>query len=108
VPLFGLVNAGVRIDAGLLGADLTLPLAIGAGLVLGKPIGVFGAIWLAESLGIARRPDGVSWLQALGAGHLAGIGFTMSMFISSLAFAPIPCAKMPYGWAFWPDRLFQD
>jgi NhaA family Na+:H+ antiporter len=90
VPLFGLVNAGVRIDAGLLGADLTLPLAIGAGLVLGKPIGVFGAIWLAESLGIARRPDGVSWLQALGAGHLAGIGFTMSMFISSLAFAPDP------------------
>lgn len=90
VPLFGLVNAGVRIDAGMMGADLTLPLAIGAGLVLGKPIGVFGAIWLAERTRIARRPDGVSWLQALGAGHLAGIGFTMSMFISSLAFAPDP------------------
>lgn len=90
VPLFGLVNAGVRLDAGALGGDLTLPLAIGAGLVLGKPVGVFGAIWLAETLGFARRPEGVSWLQALGAGQLAGIGFTMSMFISTLAFSPDP------------------
>lgn len=90
VPLFGLVNAGVRLDAGMMSGDLTLPLAIAAGLVLGKPIGVFGAIGLAEAFGFARRPEGVSWLQALGAGQLAGIGFTMSMFISTLAFSPDP------------------
>jgi NhaA family Na+:H+ antiporter len=48
-------------------------LAIGAGLVLGKLIGVFGAIWLAESLGIARRPDGVSWLQAWARGILPAL-----------------------------------
>ncbi|WP_168603753.1 Na+/H+ antiporter NhaA [Novosphingobium sp. SG707] len=88
VPLFGLVNAGVRLDGGV--ADMTLPLAIGAGLVLGKPVGVLGAMWLAEITGFARRPEGVNWLQALGVGQLAGIGFTMSMFISTLAFAPDP------------------
>lgn len=91
VPLFGLVNAGVRLGGGA--ADMTLPLAIGAGLVLGKPIGVLGAMWLAEASGFARRPEGVSWLQALGAGQLAGIGFTMSMFISTLAFAPDPARE---------------
>lgn len=86
VPLFGLVNAGVRLGGPV--GDLTLPLAIGAGLALGKPLGVMGAMWLAEITGFARRPEGVSWLQALGAGQLAGIGFTMSMFISTLAFTP--------------------
>lgn len=88
VPLFGLVNAGVRLGGPV--GDITLPLAIGAGLVLGKPVGVLGAMWLAEITGFARRPEGVSWLQALGAGQLAGIGFTMSMFISTLAFTPDP------------------
>jgi len=86
VPLFALAHAGVR-----LGAMESLPvltLAIGAGLVLGKPLGVFGAMWAAEKMGLARRPEGVNWLQALGAGQLAGIGFTMSMFIGTLAFPP--------------------
>lgn len=86
VPLFALAHAGVRLGA--MESLPTLALAIGAGLVLGKPLGVFGAIWAAEKLGIARRPEGVSWLQALGAGQLAGIGFTMSMFIGTLAFPP--------------------
>ncbi|WCT79015.1 Na+/H+ antiporter NhaA [Novosphingobium humi] len=91
VPMFGLVNAGVQLGGPV--GDITLPVAIGAGLVLGKPVGVMGAMWLAEATGLARRPEGVSWLQALGAGHLAGIGFTMSMFISTLAFAPDPARE---------------
>lgn len=88
VPLFALAHAGVRL--GEMESLPTLALAIGAGLVLGKPLGVFGAIWCSEKLGIARRPEGVSWIQALGAGQLAGIGFTMSMFIGTLAFPPDP------------------
>lgn len=91
VPMFGLVNAGVQLGGPV--GDITLPVAIGAGLVLGKPVGVMGAMWLAEATGLARRPEGVSWLQALGAGQLAGIGFTMSMFISTLAFAPDPARE---------------
>ena len=88
VPLFGLAHAGVAFGGGAPAGGWTLPLAIGAGLVVGKPLGIFGAIWAAERLGFARRPAGVSWLQALGAGQLAGIGFTMSMFIGTLGFAP--------------------
>ncbi|WDF73770.1 Na+/H+ antiporter NhaA [Novosphingobium sp. KACC 22771] len=91
VPLFGLVNAGVRLGGPV--GDLTLPLAIGAGLALGKPLGIMGAMWLAEITGFARRPEGLTWLQALGAGQLAGIGFTMSMFISTLAFTPDPARE---------------
>lgn len=88
VPLFGLAHAGVTFGGAAPAVGWALPLAIGAGLVVGKPLGIFGAIWAAERLGFARRPVGVSWLQALGAGQLAGIGFTMSMFIGTLAFAP--------------------
>ncbi|RVU05364.1 Na+/H+ antiporter NhaA [Novosphingobium umbonatum] len=90
VPLFGLSHAGVQLSGDALSSGTTLPLAIALGLVLGKPLGVFGAIVLAEKTGFARRPQGVSWLQALGAGQLAGIGFTMSMFIGTLAFPPDP------------------
>ncbi len=82
VPLFALVNAGVSIDAGL---DRT-SWAVAIGLVLGKPIGIAGAVLLAERLGLAARPDGVSRLQIVGAGALAGIGFTVSIFVSKLAF----------------------
>ena len=88
VPLFGLAQAGVALGGGAPAVSWALPLAIATGLVVGKPLGIFGAIWTAERLGFAARPVGVSWLQALGAGQLAGIGFTMSMFIGTLAFAP--------------------
>jgi len=92
VPLFGLAHAGVTLT-GALSADLTLPLAIGAALVLGKPLGVFGAIALSHHTGLAPRPSGTTWLQALGAAQLAGIGFTMSMFIAALAFPPDPARE---------------
>jgi NhaA family Na+:H+ antiporter len=91
VPLFGLANAGVHLG-GSAGASLTapLPLAIAAGLVLGKQAGVFGAIVLADRLGFAPRPAGATWLQLWGLSALCGIGFTMSLFITGLAFPASP------------------
>ena len=63
------------------------PIAIAAGLVVGKQAGVFGAVALAERLGIARRPAGTSWAQVWGLSALCGIGFTMSLFIGTMAYA---------------------
>jgi NhaA family Na+:H+ antiporter len=89
MPLFGLASAGVHIGA--TGAILQpLPLAIMAGLFVGKQLGVFGAIWLAVRSGIAPRPDGTSWSELYGASVLCGIGFTMSLFIGALAFPASP------------------
>ena len=62
VPLFGLANAGVSLAGGIMGLGV-LPLAVGAGLFLGKQIGIFGAVWLAVKTGFAQRPRGSSWLQ---------------------------------------------
>ena len=86
LPLFALANAGVAatsVDA-VRGAA---PLGILAGLFVGKPVGVFLASALAIALRLAERPTGVSWRQLLGVSCLCGIGFTMSIFISALAFA---------------------
>lgn len=87
MPVFAFANAGVSL-AGLSPADLLapLPLGIAAGLLLGKQIGVFAATWLGIATGIAARPAGASWLQLYGASLLAGVGFTMSLFIGTLAF----------------------
>ncbi len=87
LPLFALANAGVTLDAGV-GALLFDPvsLAIIGGLVLGKPIGIFGFSWLAVRAGWTNLPRGVGWRHVLGAGCLAGIGFTMALFIAGLAF----------------------
>lgn len=83
MPLFALANAGVPFVA----SDLTQPMSVAviAGLFLGKPIGVTLASVLAVRLGIAQLPAGVSWLQVVGGGILAGIGFTMALFIAGLA-----------------------
>ena len=87
VPLFALANAGVSL-AGDLGAMLGSPITLGAavGLVVGKPIGVMAATWLAVTLRIAPRPEGATWMNLLGVACLAGIGFTMSLFVAALAF----------------------
>ncbi len=87
VPLFAFANAGVALG-GVGWSALAAPVVIGValGLFLGKQIGIFGAIWGAARLGIARRPHGVSWAQIHGMALLAGIGFTMSLFIGGLAF----------------------
>jgi NhaA family Na+:H+ antiporter len=67
----------------------TSPVAVAVmlGLLVGKPLGIVGVSWLAVRLGLARLPDGVGWGAILGGGFLAGIGFTMAMFIASLALA---------------------
>jgi NhaA family Na+:H+ antiporter len=91
VPLFGFANAGVQLGAegwGVLRAPLSLGIALG--LFVGKQAGVFGAIWLAVRLGLARQPRGATWLQVYGLALLCGIGFTMSLFIGGLAFARSP------------------
>jgi NhaA family Na+:H+ antiporter len=87
VPLFGFANAGVPL-AGATLATLAEPLVLGIalGLFIGKQLGIFTAIWGADRLGIARAPVGVSWLQLYGMTLIAGIGFTMSLFIGGLAF----------------------
>jgi NhaA family Na+:H+ antiporter len=86
LPLFALANAGVRIDSQILEA-LANPISLGimAGLVVGKPLGITGLSWLAVKLGKGGLPQGVTWTQVFGAGSLAGIGFTMSLFIADLA-----------------------
>lgn len=88
VPFFGFANAGVSLtDVGLETFAQPLVLGIALGLFLGKQTGILAAIWGADRLGIARRPAGVSWGQLYGMALIAGIGFTMSLFIGGLAFA---------------------
>ncbi len=88
MPLFALANAGVTLKGMDLGAALISPVSIGiiAGLFLGKQLGIFAFAWLAVKIKLASLPDGVSWRKIYGAGILAGIGFTMSLFIAGLAF----------------------
>ena len=88
MPLFALCNAGVALDASSLGDAQTQRVAIAVvmGLLLGKPIGIALFAWLAVRSGIAELPSRVSWPQILGAGVLAGIGFTVALFIATLAF----------------------
>jgi NhaA family Na+:H+ antiporter len=83
MPLFALANAGVPIEASAFGEPIAL--AIAAGLILGKPLGIVTFSWLAVRAGWASLPAGVNWLVMVGAGCLAGIGFTMSLFIAALA-----------------------
>jgi NhaA family Na+:H+ antiporter len=89
MPIFALANAGVRLNAAALPGALTNSVTLGIifGLLLGKPLGIFIFSWLAVRLRLCDIPAGVSWRQVLGAGILGGIGFTMSLFIASLAFA---------------------
>jgi NhaA family Na+:H+ antiporter len=84
MPIFALANAGVVVKPELLTAPVSTAVALG--LVLGKPIGIFLFAWVAVKLGIARLPVGVNLPVLLGAGCLGGIGFTMSLFITGLAF----------------------
>ncbi len=88
VPVFAFANAGVSF-AGMSIEAITSPLTIGivAGLVLGKQAGVMGATWLVVKTGIAKLPYGANWAHVYGLSALAGIGFTMSLFIGGLSYA---------------------
>jgi NhaA family Na+:H+ antiporter len=87
LPLFAFANAGVEVDGHILEA-LANPVSLGIvfGLVVGKPLGIFAFAWLAVRTGLGSLPVGVTWGQIFGTGCLAGIGFTMSLFITDLAF----------------------
>ncbi len=89
IPIFALANAGVAIGGDGLGATFLSRecLGVALGLLVGKPIGITLAAWIAVKLGIGALPKGVSWLQIHAVSWLAGIGFTMSLFIANLAFA---------------------
>lgn len=91
VPIFGFANAGVDVRGlGLEGFIAPLPLAIAAGLVVGKQVGILGSVALARSIGFAKPPPGATWMQIWGTAILCGIGFTMSLFIGALAFPGYP------------------
>ncbi len=88
VPIFAFANAGVSFEGMSLAAlAAPVPLGIAAGLVLGKQIGVFGLTWLVVKAGRAALPHGVGWRHIYGVSALAGIGFTMSLFIGGLSFS---------------------
>ena len=86
LPIFALANAGVAIAPAVIEGRAGLMLPIVAGLLVGKPLGIFAASALAVRTGLAIKPDAYSWRQLAGAGALAGIGFTMSLFIAGQAF----------------------
>jgi NhaA family Na+:H+ antiporter len=88
MPLFALANAGVSLGGSEMRDALANPVTLGVvlGLLVGKPLGITGFSWLAVRFGIAALPDGVTWRTLAGAGVLGGIGFTMALFIASLAF----------------------
>jgi hypothetical protein len=85
MPLFALANAGVDLSIRDIGNPVTL--AVFVGFVLGKPIGVLSFTWVALRLRLATRPADLTWGLLAGAGLLAGIGFTMALFIATLAFS---------------------
>ena len=87
LPLFAFANAGVSLTGVSFDALLNpVPLGIAAGLFVGKQLGIFGACWLVIRLGFAKLPENATWLQFYAVTILCGIGFTMSLFIGSLAF----------------------
>jgi Na+:H+ antiporter, NhaA family len=88
MPIFAFANAGVSLS-GLSIGDLFegIPLGIAAGLFIGKQLGIMSFVWIAVRSGISIMPAGVTWLQIYGVSVLAGIGFTMSLFIGTLAFS---------------------
>jgi Na+:H+ antiporter, NhaA family len=113
LPLFALANAGVPIRAAAFTDSVAI--AVIAGLLLGKPLGITSISWLAVRAGLAKLPEGVSWGVVTAGGVLAGIGFTMSLFIAGLALsetmldaakvgiltASIICALLGSSLLFW-------
>ncbi|XNG95940.1 Na+/H+ antiporter NhaA [Vibrio cyclitrophicus] len=89
LPVFAFANAGISLE-GISISSLTgmLPLGIAMGLLIGKPLGIFAFSWGAVKLGVAKLPEGVNFMNIFAVSVLCGIGFTMSIFISSLAFDP--------------------
>ena len=99
LPLFALANAGIVVSSEALSEAVSSPITLGvaAGLLLGNPLGVLGLTWIAVRVGLGQLPSGVGWRHVLGAGFLAGIGFTVAIFVAGIAFddpAVVDQAKM--------------
>lgn len=92
MPIFALANAGIALDLSELTAAVSHPVTLGIafGLLFGKPLGITLFAWLAVRLGLAELPAGTRWPQIIGLGLLGGIGFTMSLFITNLAYGDAP------------------
>ena len=88
VPIFALANAGVMLSSDTISAAVTAPVTLGVvfGLVVGKFVGISVATWIAVKSGVASLPRAASWIDVFGLSVIAGIGFTVSLFITGLAF----------------------
>ena len=86
IPLFAFSNAGVILDFSAISQNMMIVLGVVFGLIVGKPVGVVGFAYLAIKLNIIKKPDDLSWGEIIAVGFLGGIGFTMSIFITQLAF----------------------
>lgn len=86
MPLFAFANAGVIIDFGGVSEHLMIVLGVVLGLMVGKPVGIVGFTYLASKLKLVQKPENLSWNEIIAVGFLGGIGFTMSIFITHLAF----------------------
>ncbi|USD61709.1 Na+/H+ antiporter NhaA [Vibrio sp. SCSIO 43140] len=90
LPIFAFANAGISLEGvSMSGLTSMLPLGIAAGLLIGKPLGIFTFSWAAVKMGVAKLPAGVDFKQIFAVSVLCGIGFTMSIFIASLAFTGV-------------------
>ncbi|MCG9582410.1 Na+/H+ antiporter NhaA [Vibrio tubiashii] len=90
LPLFAFANAGISLEGvSMDGLTSMLPLGIAMGLLVGKPLGIYSFSWIAVKSGVAKLPEGITFRHIFAVSVLCGIGFTMSIFISSLAFGPV-------------------
>ncbi len=99
VPLFALCNAGIAISPGFLATAYTSPITLGIllGYVIGKPVGVLGLSWLVTRLSRGRLRPPVGWVAVAGAGTIAGIGFTVSLLVATLAFTGVQLEQAKLG-----------
>jgi len=86
MPIFAFSNAGVILDFSAITQNLSIVLGVILGLLIGKPLGIFGLTYLFSKLGVINKPNNLNWEEIIAVGFLGGIGFTMSIFITQLAF----------------------
>ncbi|MFY2508462.1 Na+/H+ antiporter NhaA [Vibrio pectenicida] len=90
LPMFAFANAGISLSGiSIDGLTSMLPLGIALGLLIGKPVGIYSFSWIAVKTGVAKLPEGINFIHIFAVSVLCGIGFTMSIFISSLAFGQV-------------------
>jgi len=87
MPIFAFFNAGVSLSSVSLSIFHPVSLGIVLGLTVGKPLGIFGAVYLSDRFGFSKKPDSLRWVDIFGASLLGGVGFTMSIFVSDIAFS---------------------